>query len=258
MMQMGFAYFAHFASLLCVLFVIGPAQADGWGTIKGHIVWPGDAPPPKAVEAVKTHQDKQACEANGAVVSEELVVNKANKGMRWVFIWLVPEEGKKLQIHPGLAQLAPNEVVIDQPCCQFEPRAVGVREGQTLVVKNSAPVAHNVNWGGGPKNSGSNLIIPAKGEPIRIKDLVPDKYPVKIACNIHPWMHGWVRVFDHPYFAVTDADGKFEIRNAPAGKHQLMIWHESGFLGGAAGRNGRPVQIDKDVVTDLGKIEWKK
>ena len=59
-------------------------------------------------------------------------------------------------------------------------------------------------------------------------DLVADRLPIKIECNIHPWMNGWVRVFDHPYFAVTDADGNFELKNAPAGNYRLMVWHGQG------------------------------
>src|SRR5262249_42995380 len=198
-----------------------------------------------------THQDKAACEAKGPVVSEEWVINKNNKGIRWTFVWLAPPEGQKLPIHPALQQTKDKEVVIDQPCCQFEPHAVAIRQGQELVIKNSAPVAHNVNWTGGLKNPGNNIIIPAKGNPITIKNFNADRLPIKLACNIHPWMNGWVRVFDHPYYFVTDADGKFEIKNAPAGEYRLVVWHGSiGYLGGAAGKNGQPIEIKKDGTTD--------
>src|SRR5262249_8242023 len=130
-----------------------PATADdpaGWGTVKGQIVWGGGAvPEAKPIEAVKTHQDKAACEAKGPRVPEEWVSSKNNKGIRWTFVWLAPPEGQKWPIHPALQQTKAKEVVIDQPCCQFEPHAVAIRQGQELVIKNSAPVAHNVNWTGG-------------------------------------------------------------------------------------------------------------
>jgi hypothetical protein len=228
--------------------------------VKGQAVWGGgDVPAPKPIAAINNHQDKATCQAKGPVFSEEWVINPANKGVRWVFVWLAPaDESQKLPVHPSLQEPKEKEVVIDQPCCAFVPHAVALRTGQELVVKNSAPISHNVNWAGGIKNPGSNVIIAAKGEPVRIKNLVPDRFPVKLACNIHPWMSAWVRVFDHPYVAVTDADGKFEIKQAPAGKYRLVVWQEGmGFLGGAAGRNGQPIEIKKDAPTDVGKLELK-
>jgi hypothetical protein len=65
-------------------------------------------------------------------------------------------------------------------------------------------------------------------------------------------MGAWIRVFDHPYFAVTDADGKFEIKNAPAGKCRIVIWQESiGYRGGAKGKEGTPIEVKADGVTEL-------
>src|SRR5207248_5945579 len=106
----------------------------------------------------------------------------------------------------------------------------------------SAPVSHNVKWDGGRvKNPGGNEII-SSGATKNVK-LNADKQPIAISCNIHPWMKGWIRVFDHPYFAVTDENGKFEIKNAPAGKLKVVYWQEKvGYKGGKEGRFGD--QID--------------
>lgn len=58
-------------------------------------------------------------------------------------------------------------------------------------------------------------------------------------------MSGQVRIFDHPYYAVTDDDGRFAIPNAPTGKYRLVVSHERpGFLGGIPGRFGTPIQIN--------------
>jgi hypothetical protein len=114
---------------------------------------------------------------------------------------------------------------------------------------------HNFNWTGGLKNPGANQAM-APGTQMSIKDLKADRFPIKVACNIHTWMSGYVRVFDHPYFAVTDADGKFTIPKAPAGSYRLFVWHESvGFRGGVEGRNGTPVTIAAGQTTDLGKLD---
>ena len=78
--------------------------------------------------------------------------------------------------------------------------------------------------------------------------------PVTFKCDIHPWMQGRARVFDHPYFATTDADGKFEIKNAPQGKWRIVYWHENGFHQGAKGALGFEVDATKGDV-ELKPIE---
>jgi hypothetical protein len=235
----------------------GPAD---WGTIKGQVVWGGDAVPDrKEIAGVNANQDKAHCLSKGPLLSEDWVINKKNKGIRYTFVWLAPAAiGKNLPIHPKLKAVPDKKEEIDQPCCQFKPHATAIREGQELVAKNSAPVAHNVKWAGNPlKNPGNNVILPPGGS-VTIKDLKADRFPIMVNCNIHPWMNARVGVFNHPYFAVTDEDGNFEIKDAPAGNFRLMVWHESaGWRGGAAGRNGQQITIKGGEVTDLGKLDLK-
>lgn len=240
-----------------------PAAGQGWGTVKGQIVYAGaQIPQQEVVEAAKTHQDKDVCLKDGPVVKEKWVVNPKNKGVRWAFVWLEPDPampGAKLAIHPALLQPKKKEVEIDQPCCTFIPHAAGMRQGQVLVAKNSASVPHNVNWHGSPRKNPGNNVIVAAGKDHKIDNLKADRFPVSVTCNIHPWMQAWVRVFDHPYFAVTDENGNFEIKDAPAGKVRMVVWHEAvGWLGGAAGRNGQPVTVKADGVTDVGKLQLKE
>jgi hypothetical protein len=237
------------------------AQAPGWGSVKGRVVWGQDKLPDPGNfdEAVAKNPDRKHCLERGSIPDERWSVNKDNKGVRWVFVWLAPTEvGGKLAIHPGLQKIKDLNVVMDQPCCRFEPRVVAMREGQVLIARNSSPVAHNFKYGGHPEfNPGGNPIIPPKSE-VPIKDLKAHRIPVQAGCIIHPWMKGWIRVFDHPYFAVTDENGAFEIKDAPAGDLRLVVWHEEiGFLGGAAGKTGRPVNIKEGGTTDLGKLEIK-
>ncbi len=69
--------------------------------------------------------------------------------------------------------------------------------------------------------------MPHGAKPLEIKNLVPSSVPVRLSCDIHKWMTGVVRVYDHPYAAVTDKDGNFEIKNAPAGAEvRVLVWHE--------------------------------
>src|SRR5205807_4024214 len=108
----------------------------------------------------------------------------------------------KLPVNPALKDLKKKPVVIDQPRCMFEPHALTMQEGQMLIVKNSASIAHNVRWTSF-KNPGGNIQLPA-GDKKEITDLVAENLPLQVQCNIHPWMSGWVGIFKHPYFAVTD------------------------------------------------------
>jgi hypothetical protein len=242
------------------LFLTGQTLAaeDAWGTVKGQIVFGGaNIPGAAEIAAVKNHQDSKHCLEKGPIHNEEWVVNQTNKGVRWAFVWLQPETGgAPLKVHSDLQPIKDKEVVIDQPCCKFEPHALAMREGQDLVAKNSSPVAHNVNWTGYPlKNPGGNVILPAQGSN-RIPNLKADRFPVTVKCNIHPWMSAYVRVFDHPYYAVTDADGQFTIKQAPVGKYRLVIWHEATGWG-PGGKEGLPVTIPANGEADVGKQQLK-
>jgi plastocyanin len=225
--------------------------ADG-GTVKGQVVYAGNPP---AQKALNVNKDQQACLAKGPIVNEEVVVNKDNKGMANVFVWITTASDGKPTVPADLAKPKDKSVDLDQPTCAFEPHAVAVREGQTLIAKNSAPVAHNVNWTGSPaKNPGGNKIIPPGGK--EVITLKADKKAISVTCNIHGWMKGYVRVFDHPYYAVTDKDGNFEFPAPAAGKYKIWYWSDSGWKDGAKGANGFPVEI-KAGANDLGKVEWK-
>lgn len=235
-----------------------PADKD-WGTIKGKIVYAGDKLP-ETVE-LKVDKDQQHCLEKGKLFGEEWVVNKDNKGIRWVFVWLSPDPTaakKEVPIHPSLKEIKDKKVTLDQPCCAFEPHALAVREGQVVVAKNSSPIAHNFNYAGHPLvNQGKNQLMPPKSE-FEIDNLRADeKFPVSVSCNIHGWMKAYVRVFNHPYFAVTNENGEFEIKNAPAGDWRLKVWHDSGWRGGATGRDGEKITVKGGAVTDLGKLEMK-
>jgi hypothetical protein len=238
-----------------------------WGEVKGRIVWGGgDLPAPKPIDlndaTGKPHQDKEHCLSQGPLLDETWVVNKNDKGIRWTFVWLAPDpksDVKKLPIHPDLKELKVKEVEMDQPCCAFIPRCLALREGQTLVVKNSSPVAHNVNYTGDSRvgNPSENKTIKA-GDAMTIENLKAQRLPMTIQCNIHGWMKARVAIFDHPYFAVTDEHGRFHIPKAPAGDYRLKIYHDAvGWRGGAAGRDGDKISIKPNAVTDLGDLDLK-
>ena len=121
-----------------------------------------------------------------------------------------------------------DHVVIDQRKMSFIPHVVAVQQGTAVDFLNSDPVGHNVYWPSisGNKKLSHNLGTWPQGEkkPFQFND----SGVASLLCNVHPEMSGYVVVVPTPYFAVTDKDGSFEIKNIPAGKYTLKTWSEDG------------------------------
>jgi plastocyanin len=246
--------------LLAAVFGIGSfAHADEkYVTIKGTVKWNGEkAPELKAIE-FNGNADKAVCCKEGPLMSNEVLVDPKSLGFQNVVVWLRTDNDDKEsefppnQIHPDLAKPKSKEHIIDQPKCQFEPRITMARAGDTLVVKNSAKIGHNVKFLSLIEEF--NNTIPSDAEVKLKKPLEAQRTPISVACSIHGWMTSQVRVFNHPYYALTDKDGKFEIKDAPVGKWRIVYQHENGFHQGKPDANqgylGFPITLkgDKKVV----------
>lgn len=246
----------RFLALVAAIAAISAASATAaeWATVKGQILFPKDKPIPKR-DALTVTQDKDHCLKDGDILDQSVIVNPKNNGIKNVVVWLRPDDKDPKakftaeQINPDDAKRKPVDVTIDQPCCMFVDRITTARPGDKLVVKNSAPVAHNFFWSSG-SNGEYNVTVPKMEKWTMPEAIKAEGPPIQYKCTIHGWMTGYVRVFDHPYYAVTDADGKFEIKNAPVGKFRIVYWHENGFRGGAPGRFGDEIEI-KGPVTDV-------
>ncbi len=235
------------------------ADAD-WSTVKGQIVFPAGKAVPER-KKLDVSQDKAHCLSKGDLLDESLIVNPKNKGIKNVVVWLRPDDKnpkaqlEASQIHPSDKTRKPATITIDQPCCMFVQRITLARVGDSIVAKNPAPVAHNFFWSSA--NNGEFNVTVAKESDWKMPEkLVNETSPIQFKCTIHPWMAGYVRIYDHPYYVVTDADGKFEMKNAPVGKFRMVVWQEKqGFLGGRDGRFGMPIEI-KAGTTELKPIEF--
>jgi hypothetical protein len=222
-----------------------PAPAQ-WVTIKGRVVFPETKPIPKRLP-LDVGANNGACLVNGAILDETAIVNPKNRGIKNVVVFLRPldpqtKEFAKGEIHPDDAKRKPAELTITQPCCMFVDRVLAARVGDTIVVNNPAAMVHNFFWASA-ENEQYNPNIPAKGLWKMPKPLVAESTPIPYKCTVHPWMTGYVRIFNHPYYAVTDEDGNFQIKNAPTGKFRIVYWHETGLRGGKNGRLGEPIAI---------------
>lgn len=155
---------------------------------------------------------------NAPVPDEAVVVNR-NGTVRNVFVYLKKGlEGKRF---------APPEeaVVIDQKGCWFQPRVLGLQTGQLLKVTNSDPVTHNIHPLAQVNREWNHSQAPEEAPFTR--RFVSPEVMVRVKCNVHRWMRAWIGVLDHPYFAVTGPDGKFELRHVPPGTYTLAAWQET-------------------------------
>jgi plastocyanin len=148
---------------------------------------------------------------------QELVVVGADGGLANAIV--------KLQGPVAGAAPAPaTPVVLDQRGCLYTPRVLGARVGQTLQIRNSDEVLHNLH-SLSPKANAFNVSQPKAGMTYDVK-LKDEDAMLRLKCDIHGWMTAFVGVVNHPYFAVSGANGEFEIRDVPAGSHPVRVWHE--------------------------------
>jgi hypothetical protein len=253
--------------------VRAPAPKREWVTVTGRVVFPENRDLPKPREI--TREDRFVKDAGHLFAGgrrlffEDVVIDPKTRGIKNVVVWLRPDSENfkepfpRDKVHPAPSAAKPREHVIETGRFQFTPRVVVARAGDALRFRNTAPVAHAVDytasggWAGVPRMF--NVLLPPGGEhtPFTRSMPLPAVQGDAYHSNIHPWMKGHVWAFDHPYAAVTDERGRFVIPNAPVGTWRLVIWHEKvGHKGREDPRIGEKVTVtDRDGrPTDLGSI----
>ena len=113
--------------------------------------------------------------------------------------------------------------VLNQKDCQYDPRVLGARVGQTLQVRNEDPTEHNVHALSKAGND-FNTTQPIKGMPFDYKLKAGEI--LRVTCDNHTWMTAYIAILDNPYFSVSGTDGSFTISNVPAGRQTVKAWHE--------------------------------
>jgi plastocyanin len=122
-------------------------------------------------------------------------------------------------------QFPTTPAIVDQRGCLYQPRVVALMVGQPLQFTNSDPEAHNVR--GRPAEVDAwNFMMSRKGAERTLYFDKPE-IGIRVGCDVHPWMSAWVSVLDHPYFAITGANGEVEIAGMPPGDYVVGTWHET-------------------------------
>ncbi len=196
-----------------------PAAAGGFGSLKGKILYGGSFTPLAPLyEKGNATKDPEVCGMEAAPNQTILV---KDGGLANVFIWL-----DKVPKGVEIPKADDEPVIFDQKYCVFKPHVMLARVNQTVRILNSDPILHNTSLKperGVPFNQG----IPGNQEAALIYAR-PEKKPVLVGCDIHPWMVAYHLPLDHPFAAISGEDGTFEIPNLPSGKLEFKLWHEVG------------------------------
>jgi plastocyanin len=208
---------------------VGQALA---GNVVGTVKYAGTAPAPKKIEKTK---DTAVC-GQVADSAEDLIVGAGGALKNVVVMVQVP--GAKPPAAPATA------ATLDQKGCWFRPHIQIVAPGQTFNIVNDDGILHNIH-------TTSKVNPPFNQAQPKFQKTIAKKFDkpeiVKLACDVHNWMNGWVVVQAHPYYALTGADGTFKIPNVPAGSYDVKFWHEK--LGEQTGKV--TVAASGDAKVDL-------
>lgn len=240
----GIMKFLVAAFLAVALMGVFPSAAESYeevsvtdgGAVSGRVVYKGTVP----VRDVVPDKDRNVC---GGPRKEPLIVVGDDDGVEQAVAMLEDVKKGKAWERPAKAP------EIDNKGCRFVPRVQVVPVGTRLAIVNTDPVLHNTHGFYGNKTA-FNVALPFPGA--RVERTLDRPGVIRVDCDVHRWMLGWVYVAENPYYAMTGRDGSFSIRDVPPGDYTLEIWQEE------AGTTERRVSVKAGRTTDLGNIGLAK
>ena len=189
------------------------------GSIVGTISFTGTAPAPKPISM---DADPVCASTNPDAHAEDIVVN--GDKLQNVFVYI--KDGKVGDKTIASLKFDPpaKPAELDQKGCHYVPHVMGAQVNQNFTVVNGDQTSHNVNVDA-KLNDKFNQTQPPGSAPI-MKQFKRAETVIPVKCNQHPWMRAYVGVLPHPFYAVTDKDGHFEIKGVPPGTYTVVAWHE--------------------------------
>jgi len=179
-------------------------------TVNGTVKFDGAVPKAGKIDMSQDPACKGMNEAENVVV--------ANGDLGNVFVYVKDGLGSRTFDVPKDA------VVLDQSGCKYHPHVLGVMAGQTVEIKNDDQTTHNIHPT--PKDNREwNESQPPSSAPLE-KTFAREEIMLPVKCNQHPWMKMYINVVKSPFYAVTDKDGKYEIKGLPPGDYTIAFVHE--------------------------------
>ena len=200
---------------------VGGIDAKGGGTIAGVVRFKGTKPKPKVLTSIAGNAFCKQCYKDELPVQDTFVFGKNGDADTLQNVLVYVSKGLE-----GKAFDPPKTpVVLDQVACIYTPHVVALMTGQPLEIRNSDATLHNV-MASPNANPSFNFGMPTKDQRSTKVFRAPE-FKINFRCFMHPWMSAYVHVMEHPFFAVTGADGSFTIRGLPPGEYEVTVLHES-------------------------------
>lgn len=232
--------FAHLAvAAVLVALLVAPAAAAAYveaavadgGALTGRVHFVGE---PVKGEPIPVRKNTDVC---GETKPFEALLVGAGKGVKNTVVYLEGvERGKK-----------PADLELDNVKCLFVPHVAAVMVGARVRVRNTDPVLHNTH-AFHDRVTVFNIAQPVKDQVIDVSQRIKRPGVIEVLCDAHTHMRGWLLARDNPYFAVTDADGRFRITEIPPGRYRVVAWHE-GWIETGKDKDGRSVYDAPRVLT---------
>lgn len=184
-------------------------------TVSGRVIFAGSIP---KAERVPVHRDPKFC--GETMLIEAIRVDRGSRGIGGVVVSLDGvARGKPAETENGI-------ILFENRSCRFIPQITAAAVGSTLEIRNADPILHNTHVRKGSRFGDTviNVVQPAGVRVIRKP--MPESGILDVRCDAHPFMWATILLFEHPYFAVTDDLGHFELTRVPPGTYRLQFWHE--------------------------------
>lgn len=190
------------------------------GTISGTVKWSGAVPHTLLYPVTK---DPQICDPDSQKTADlERLLIGPEGGVANTVVYL-----KNINAGKALELLSQRQH-LNQVQCRYVPHILLVPQNSSLEMVSSDATLHTIHMDGAAT---FNLPFPFPGRPTT--RVMPTAGLVDLRCNGgHVWMNAEMMVVTHPYYAVTDESGKFQLTNVPAGTYEIVAWHEGWELAG--------------------------
>jgi plastocyanin len=190
------------------------SPADASASLKGTVKFDGAAPKASRIDM---SADPLCAKAHSTPATTEDIVAGDNGVLANVVVYVSDGLGSRTFQPP------PQAATLEQKGCQYKPHVLALQANQKLDVVNSDETTHNIHPT--PNNNREWNMTQPHGVPLE-QTFAREEIAIPVKCNVHPWMRGYIAVFKHPFFVVTDKNGSFELKDLSPGTYTITAWQE--------------------------------